>query len=110
MPHKCGYFDHRAPRRATCCMNYGPDWMLDAQAQLIPGTSGRVGNEMCGRHLKEVRRVQPSEGQGERRRQQPCEACGSRSARCGKCSPPLREAQDDAVRPRSTTVTAARGG
>jgi hypothetical protein len=57
MPHKCGYFDFRAPRAKTCCMNYSPNWMVDNARNLIPGTSDRVGMDMCGRHLKEVRRV-----------------------------------------------------
>jgi hypothetical protein len=57
MPHKCGYFDFRAPRRMTCCMNYGPNWMINAAFQVVSGTAGRVGNDMCGRHLKEIRRV-----------------------------------------------------
>ena len=64
MPHKCGYFDYRAPRRTTCCMNYSPNWMLNADLLLIAGTSRRVGNDMCGRHLKEVRRVHLEENMG----------------------------------------------
>lgn len=57
MPHKCGYWDYRTPRQKTCHMNYGPNWMIDDARQLVPGSSGKVGKNMCGRHLKEVRRV-----------------------------------------------------
>ncbi|MBK8258710.1 MAG: hypothetical protein IPK82_39390 [Polyangiaceae bacterium] len=57
MPHKCGYYDYKNPREHTCHMNYSPNWMLDASRQLIPGSSDHIGNNMCGRHLKEVRRV-----------------------------------------------------
>ena len=64
MPHKCGYFDYRTPRRYTCCMNYDPNWMIDAKLELIPETSERIGNDMCGRHLKEVRRVRPENNRG----------------------------------------------
>jgi hypothetical protein len=64
MPHKCGYFDYRTPRKKTCCMNYRPNWMIDTEQQLIPGTSGRTGNDMCGRHLKEVRRVRLKDNRG----------------------------------------------
>ncbi|WP_437900066.1 hypothetical protein [Sorangium sp. So ce124] len=64
MPHKCGYFDYRTPRRTTCCMNYGSHWMVDADQQLIPGTDGRVGNDLCGRHVKETRRVRLENNRG----------------------------------------------
>lgn len=57
MPHKCGYYDHRTPREKTCYMNYGPNWMIDSKRELIPGSSEKVGPNLCGRHLKEVRRV-----------------------------------------------------
>ncbi|MGK4005696.1 hypothetical protein WMF31_23920 [Sorangium sp. So ce1036] len=64
MPHKCGYFDFRTPREATCCMNYRTHWMIDEEQQLIPGTAGRVGNDMCGRHVKEIRRVRLENNRG----------------------------------------------
>ncbi|WP_438017155.1 hypothetical protein WMF18_41280 [Sorangium sp. So ce315] len=64
MPHKCGYFDFRAPRDKTCCMNYRPNWMLDDKRNLIPGTSGKTGSDVCGRHLKEVRRVHLEDNKG----------------------------------------------
>ncbi|MEM7152424.1 MAG: hypothetical protein AAF799_06245 [Myxococcota bacterium] len=57
MPHKCGYFDYRTPRQQTCHLNYSNVWMLNAARQPTPGTSGQIGPNMCGRHLKEVRRV-----------------------------------------------------
>ncbi len=57
MPHKCGYWDHRTPREKTCHMNYSPNWMIDDTRRLTPGSSDKVGRNMCGRHLKEVRRV-----------------------------------------------------
>ncbi|WP_437784856.1 hypothetical protein [Sorangium sp. So ce1097] len=64
MPHKCGYFDYRTPRRTTCCMNYRSHWMIDADQQLIPGTAGLVGNDLCGRHVKETRRVRLENNRG----------------------------------------------
>jgi hypothetical protein len=64
MPHKCGYFDFRAPRDKTCCMNYRPNWMLDDKRNLIRGTSGKTGSDVCGRHLKEVRRVHLEDNKG----------------------------------------------
>lgn len=64
MPHKCGYWDYKTPRRHTCCMNYRPNWMLTATRDLSPGTSGKVGNEMCGRHLTEVRKVHLEDNKG----------------------------------------------
>jgi len=57
MPHRCGYFDFTTPRRPTCCMNYSDTWMADAQHNLIPGTEDKCSPNMCGLHLKEVRRV-----------------------------------------------------
>ena len=57
MPHKCGYFDYKNPRKHTCYMNYSPNWMMDSNQQLIAGSSQRIGSNMCGRHIKEVRRV-----------------------------------------------------
>lgn len=64
MPHKCGYWDFRAPRRRTCCMNYRPNWMLTPTRDLEPGTSDKVGNDMCGRHLMEVRKVHLEDNKG----------------------------------------------
>ncbi|WP_437281772.1 hypothetical protein WME90_14835 [Sorangium sp. So ce375] len=64
MPHKCGYFDYRSPRQTTCCMNYRSHWMVDADQQLIPGTDGKVGNDLCGRHVKETRRVRLENNRG----------------------------------------------
>jgi hypothetical protein len=57
MPHKCAYFDYRTPRAETCVMNYGWNWMVDAKRKLIPKSDGKVGVQLCGRHLKEVRRT-----------------------------------------------------
>jgi hypothetical protein len=61
MPHKCGYWNYRTPRGRdrglTCCMNYTFHWMIDNRDQLVPDTQGMRGPEMCGRHLKEIRRV-----------------------------------------------------
>jgi hypothetical protein len=57
MPHKCGYWDWRTPRVHSCCMNYFDTWLVDASFHLIPGTVRRQGDDMCGRHLMEVRRV-----------------------------------------------------
>ncbi len=64
MPHKCGYFDFRTPRRTTCCMNYQPNWMVDEARNLIPGTDRKVGIDLCGRHIKEVRRVRLQDNPG----------------------------------------------
>lgn len=57
MPHKCGYYDYLTPRDRTCHLNYWNNWMLDTARQLIAGSDDRMGDNMCGRHLKEVRRV-----------------------------------------------------
>jgi hypothetical protein len=64
MPHKCGYFDFRTPRDKTCCMNYSPNWMVDDHRNLLPGTDKKVGIDMCGRHLKEIRRVRLQDNKG----------------------------------------------
>jgi hypothetical protein len=64
MPHKCGYFDFRTPRRTTCCMNYQPNWMVDDARNLIPGTDRKVNIDLCGRHIKEVRRVRLQDNPG----------------------------------------------
>ena len=57
MPHKCGFWDWRTPRLKSCCMNYFDTWLLDPAQNLVPGTVRKNGNDMCGRHLMEVRRV-----------------------------------------------------
>ena len=62
MPHKCGFWNWRTPRvgasAKSCCMNYFNTWLIDpATKNLLPNTVGNEGNEMCGRHLTEVRRV-----------------------------------------------------
>ncbi|WP_437536345.1 hypothetical protein WME79_16215 [Sorangium sp. So ce726] len=64
MPHKCGFFDYRTPRQTTCCMNYRSHWMIGADQQLIPGTAGQVGEGLCGRHMKETRRVRLENNRG----------------------------------------------
>jgi hypothetical protein len=38
-------------------MNYFDTWLLDSSKNLLPGTVGNQGDDMCGRHLMEVRRV-----------------------------------------------------
>jgi hypothetical protein len=45
-------------------MNYTPNWMVDDQRNLILGTDDKVGMEMCGRHLKEVRHVRLRDNRG----------------------------------------------
>lgn len=57
MPHKCGGWDVALPRATTCCMNYPPNWMVDANHALVPNTANHVGTGLCARHIKEVRRV-----------------------------------------------------
>lgn len=57
MPHKCAAWDIALPRATTCCMNYPPNWMIDAADRLIAGTDRLVGPGLCARHIKEVRRV-----------------------------------------------------
>jgi hypothetical protein len=59
MPHKCGYWDWRTPRRHSCCMNYDVTWLVGPPPdfKLLENTVGQTGNELCGRHLMEVRRV-----------------------------------------------------
>jgi hypothetical protein len=55
LPHKCGYFDHRTPRDRACYMNYEEPWLMREDRTLIPGTAGRNGPSLCGRHIKEIR-------------------------------------------------------
>jgi hypothetical protein len=57
MPHKCGNWNWRTPRQHSCCMNYFNTWILDAAKHPTPNTVGKLGDDMCGRHLMEVRRV-----------------------------------------------------
>jgi len=61
MPHKCGQWNWRTPRAKakghTCCMNYWNTPLLDSANHLLPGTTDFEGDDMCGRHLMEVRRV-----------------------------------------------------
>jgi hypothetical protein len=57
MPHKCGYWDWRTPRQQSCCMNYFDTWLLDSAFHPVPNTVRKNGNDMCARHLMEVRRV-----------------------------------------------------
>lgn len=45
-------------------MNYGPNWMIGADEQLIQGTAWMAGDDMCGRHLHEIRRVHLEQNQG----------------------------------------------
>jgi hypothetical protein len=57
MPHKCGQWNWRTPRKESCCMNYSITWLLDSSKHLVPNTVNKVGKDMCGRHLMEIRRV-----------------------------------------------------
>lgn len=54
-PHKCGYFDFLVPRTKTCCMNYFSTWTIDANHDPVAGTDGRMGFELCGRHIWSIR-------------------------------------------------------
>ena len=45
-------------------MNYQPNWMVDHARNLIPGTDRKVGIDLCGRHIKEVRRVRLQDNPG----------------------------------------------
>jgi hypothetical protein len=64
MPHKCGAWNWRTPRVSSCCMNYFSTWLINAAQQPLPGTVGKQGNDMCGRHLMEVRRVHLDRNKG----------------------------------------------
>ena len=59
MPHKCGFWNWRTPRVHSCCMNYFNTWLVGPAPtfQLLPSTVRKEGNDMCGRHLMEIRRV-----------------------------------------------------
>jgi hypothetical protein len=59
MPHKCGNWNWRTPRQHSCSMNYFDTWLDDPTAgfKLLPNTVGKKSNDLCGRHLMEVRRV-----------------------------------------------------
>jgi hypothetical protein len=46
-------------------MNYFNTWLIDpATKNLLPNTVGKQGNDMCGRHLMEVRRVHLKDNPG----------------------------------------------
>ena len=72
MPHKCGYWDWRTPRQPdgkTCCMNYFNTWLIDRSSlagtsKLIAGFENRMSDDVCGRHLMEVRRVHLERNKG----------------------------------------------
>jgi hypothetical protein len=64
MPHKCGYLNWRTPREKSCCMNYSLTWLVDPLRNPIPGTAGKTGRDMCGRHAMEVRRVHLHKNKG----------------------------------------------
>ena len=52
MPHKCGYWDWRTPRRPnghSCCMNYFNTWLVDSAFHPLPNTVRKQGNDVCGR-------------------------------------------------------------
>jgi len=59
MPHKCGNWDWRTPREHSCCMNYYNTWLVGPGPAFhaLPDTVRKQGNDLCGRHLMEVRRV-----------------------------------------------------
>jgi hypothetical protein len=64
MPHICGHYDTRLPRDRSCCMNYFLNWLLDARAELVVDSEDRMGERLCGRHLKEIRRTHLEENPG----------------------------------------------
>jgi len=65
MPHKCGYHDFKTKREKTCFMNYGNTLMIDtATQQMIFGTDGKTGDDLCARHLAELRRVHLEDNKG----------------------------------------------
>ena len=64
MPHKCGNFDFRTPRAKTCCMNYWLHWMADDARNLVSGTEQKVAQDLCARHVKEIRRVRLDKNRG----------------------------------------------
>ena len=59
MPHKCGNWNWRTPREHSCCMNYWDTWLVGPAPafKVLPNTVGKENNDMCGRHLMEIRRV-----------------------------------------------------
>jgi hypothetical protein len=59
MPHKCGYWNWRTPRDRSCCMNYFNTWLIGAGPpfHVQPNTVRKQGDDFCGRHLMEIRRV-----------------------------------------------------
>lgn len=58
MPHKCGKLEPTIRRTTSCAMNYDNHWITqDLNDHLWPRTDGRVGPELCARHVREVRRV-----------------------------------------------------
>ncbi|MDB4931279.1 MAG: hypothetical protein JWM10_3763 [Myxococcaceae bacterium] len=63
-PHKCGYFDFLVPREKTCCMNYFNTWIIDPAHEVIAGTDGRTGFELCGRHIWSIRKTHLEDNPG----------------------------------------------
>lgn len=59
MPHKCGLWDFKTPRRTSCCMNYFSHWLLvpGTSNQLDPFQDDKMGPSLCARHAMEIRRV-----------------------------------------------------
>ena len=72
MPHKCGFWNWKTPRLPdgkTCCMNYDDTWLIDPKTvssnpTLIPDFLDRMDDNVCGRHLMEVRRVHLERNKG----------------------------------------------
>lgn len=72
MPHKCGFWDFKTPRKESCCMNYFSHWLL------VPGTTNELapffagvlttenlmGASLCARHAMEIRRVHLKRNRG----------------------------------------------
>lgn len=59
--HKCGNWDHRTARTGSCAMNYSLQWLLKfdlpVPTELQRDTGTHVGIELCGRHIRMLRRT-----------------------------------------------------
>lgn len=69
LSHKCAFFDYHVLRSRSCAMAYSSQWLLAGNADLHlddqkanqlraqPGSAGNPGPDLCGRHIKEGRRI-----------------------------------------------------
>jgi hypothetical protein len=64
LPHICGYWDWQTPRKTSCAMNYPDNGIFGADGKLHGGDADKMGLELCGRHIKEIRRTHLEDNPG----------------------------------------------